>query len=152
MMPEMDLKTCADLPTATNLPADGQLNSFGFNQSIEFGYKQIYLIDGKTRIANIAINPSSSSGDDTIWTSLLPPELKPVSAPPYSEIEVAGWSPAVTVSWDPKASADNINAYKTSFKNWAGKMEINTWGIWFDNTMLGITNDGKLKMVNCDTP
>ena len=111
---------------------------------------QVVLFDGGSRITNLRIH--SQWPEDSIWASLLPEELTFENAPPFNRIEIWPWSPVVAVVWDENSSSADIEVYKSIADNWSGPKEIQNWGIMFEPAMLGLTDDGRLELIDCNRP
>jgi hypothetical protein len=151
ILDKMDLPPCADLPAPKGLPNLTQaLLGFGFNQSLAFSGLQIMIIDGELRLRTFNINPSAP--EDALWAALLPVELQPVGAAPFTEISLWSYHPIVAISWDPNASETEIEAYKALAQTWPGNKQIESWGVMIDPGMIGITEDGKLELIDCNAP
>ena len=147
-----NLPACADLPySSRGLPTkEIPLRGFALNRSWSFSGMQVVLFDGGSRITNLRIH--SQWPEDSIWASLLPEELTFENAPPFNRIEIWPWSPVVAVVWDENSSSADIEVYKSIADNWSGPKEIQNWGIMFEPAMLGLTDDGRLELIDCNRP
>jgi hypothetical protein len=143
------ISACADLPTAAKLPNSKQpLRAFAFNQSWDFWSIQILMIDGKLRIWELEIHPSWP--EDAIWTSLLPAELVPSDAPPFTKIRSSPWGPNLYAIWDDENLSEEDNeAYMALLRTWPGQKKQEKTFMMLESGMLHITPDGRLKIISC---
>lgn len=146
---------CGNLPTTEyGLPnKDQALRGFSFNQPWAFSpwafsaNMQIVIIENKLRIVRLKIQPSLPK--DAVWVSLLPAELQPKQVPPFQRINAVGSSPSIILSWGTHASRADIDIYKEFAKSWPEEKVIWNWGITIEQSMLGITPDGHLALIDC---
>jgi hypothetical protein len=145
------LAACADLPAPRHLPSPGQpLRGFSFNQPREIYGMQILLMEDGLRIYDLDISPSSP--EDSFWVTLLPSELQPQGAPPFREIFTRVGGRGVSVYWDENASDAEVKQYNTMFESWGVQKESKEHGIFLSQVMFGFTPDGRLTLIDCQTP
>jgi hypothetical protein len=152
-----DLPACAFLPEGKELPQPGQpLRGFAFNQSqtaLGGGYynMQVVFVDGSLRIFQLDLYPASKG--DTFWISVMPEVLKPKNAPPFTSIQTSLGSADILVEWDEQASPADVSYYQSKFAGW-DMVRLTEWmqGLRLNQRWLDLTPDGRLTLVDCQTP